>query len=232
MTQRHDATAASDTGAASDPGHRGCPGDLGEVGDAGQAGDARQAGDANPIETFLTYRLTRTSWRLSAQASRMLRDAAGLSLTQWRVITLIGPDAERTLSGIARQAGFDKGQLSRCAKGLTAAGLIAARPHPEDQRQSLLHLTAEGRALFDRLLPIMQRRQARLMDCLSPDQRALIFPLLDRLSEAADRTEFTPDGPTATPIAESDGPATAPVAGSDGPTTAAIAAPEGPAATR
>ncbi|MEM8742270.1 MAG: MarR family transcriptional regulator [Pseudomonadota bacterium] len=153
---------------------------------------ASVAENANPIETFLTYRLTRTSWRLNAQASRILRDQAGLSLTQWRVMALIGPQGTRTLSDIARQALFDKGQLSRCVKGMTEAGLIRAVPDPGDQRQSFLSLSQEGRRIFDRMLPVMQRRQTHLLDSLSADQRAAIFPALDRLLDAALRTDFAP----------------------------------------
>ncbi|MEL6233131.1 MAG: MarR family transcriptional regulator [Pseudomonadota bacterium] len=157
---------------------------------AQDATDAYVAEGANPVETFLTYRLVRTSCRLNAQASRILRDHAGLSLTQWRVMALIGPEGTRTLSDIARQGLVDKGQLSRCVKGMAATGLIRTAPDPGDQRQSFLSLTPKGRRIFERMLPIMQRRQAHLMDSLSADQRAVIFPALDRLLDAALRTEF------------------------------------------
>lgn len=143
--------------------------------------------DGVPLQQFLSYRLARLHVKLNAQASRILGDHAGITLTQWRVIALTGGKGEITLTDIHRATQMDKGQLSRTIKGMLSDGLVTARAGLSDQRQQILALTERGSAIYAQMLPRMQMRQKLLTDCLSPEERKLIFSAIDKLEIAAEQ---------------------------------------------
>lgn len=72
---------------------------------------------------------------------------------------------------------------------LERAGLIVRTPNPEDRRGTLVSLTAEGRELIDRIIPLHVENEARMLAGLSRAEQetlnALLGKLLDGL-EAAD----------------------------------------------
>lgn len=43
-----------------------------------------------PLNQFLTYRLSRVQAKLNTQGNALLQKHAGLKLTQWRLLALVG----------------------------------------------------------------------------------------------------------------------------------------------
>ncbi|MDE2200276.1 MAG: MarR family transcriptional regulator [Rhodospirillales bacterium] len=71
-----------------------------------------------------------------------------LTLTEGRIVYELAQAGEDTAARLGAGLGLDAGYLSRLLRGLAARGLVARRPSARDGRQSLLSLTAAGRALF------------------------------------------------------------------------------------
>ena len=80
--------------------------------------------------------------------------------------------------------------LSRKLKGLIADKLVKSRPDPFDQRSQLLSLTGRGRAIYDRMLPIMQARQEYLVAGLTEKELDAFLAALDKIDAASERREF------------------------------------------
>lgn len=139
-----------------------------------------------PLHQFLTYRLSRVQAKLNAQASALLQRHAGLTLSQWRILALVGAAGQTRLSDLARSAALDKGLLSRNLKTMIAEGLVAAQQDDVDQRVQHLTLTARGRALFERTLPRMRARQTHLRAALTETERVVLETALEKLERAAD----------------------------------------------
>jgi len=139
----------------------------------------------DPIQDRLTFRLSRLNARLNAQAARLLGDTYGISLTQWRVLVMVRALDQPTLTEIARESQLDKGQLSRCIRGMLASGLVMATESETDHRKSRLCLTVKGERLHRYAWPAMRSRQAMLMDTMSPADRRIVFNVLDRLERFA-----------------------------------------------
>ncbi|MEM7270471.1 MAG: MarR family winged helix-turn-helix transcriptional regulator [Pseudomonadota bacterium] len=159
--------------------------------DAEKISDAmRRWADAQPLRRFLTYRLSVTQSKLNAQATRYLREQVGLTLTQWRVIALIGGAGETTLTELCRTSALDKGLVSRRVSALTEAGVINAAEDEQDHRVQRLSLSEKGREIFARTLPKMQARQAFLNASLEPEELETLMRALDKLELAAEVTEF------------------------------------------
>ncbi|MEL7099421.1 MAG: MarR family transcriptional regulator [Pseudomonadota bacterium] len=144
------------------------------------------AEDELPLLQFLTYRISRVHAKLNAQASTLLSDHSGLTLSRWRILALVGAAGQTRLSDLARAAALDKGLLSRNLKVMVADGLIDAQQDDIDQRVHLLSLTQAGRSLFESTLPRMQERQAKLRASLAPDELTTLYAALEKLEAAAD----------------------------------------------
>lgn len=142
--------------------------------------------DDQPIQGFLTYRLSRVQTKLNAQAHALLQPHDGLTLSKWRILALVGAAGETRLSDLSRSADLDKGLLSRNLKSLIEDTLVASNGDKTDQRVQRLSLTPKGRALFDRVLPRMRERQARLRAALTVEELEALESALPKLEAAAD----------------------------------------------
>lgn len=142
--------------------------------------------DGAPIGQFLTYRMARVQAKLNAQATRLLKEEAGLTLTQWRLLALIGATGRATAAQLSRLAAMDKGLISRNLKCLTEAGLVVITPDSIDHRAQHLELSAEGKEIFESTLPRMHERQAALRSRLENDELRHFLSALEKLESAAD----------------------------------------------
>ncbi|MEM6309474.1 MAG: MarR family winged helix-turn-helix transcriptional regulator [Pseudomonadota bacterium] len=140
------------------------------------------------LRHFVTFRLARLQSKLNAQGIRKLKLNSDLALTEWRIISIAAQSDETTLSSIAQETELDKGQLSRAVKTLAERGLLVSRVNSDDHRQNLLKLTEAGRAQYDKILPVMQKRQSDLTSGFSKQDMDTLMSLLDRLERAADAT--------------------------------------------
>ncbi|MEM9319975.1 MAG: MarR family winged helix-turn-helix transcriptional regulator [Pseudomonadota bacterium] len=145
--------------------------------------------DALQLQDFLTFRLAKVQARLNAQAIRILKDTAGISLSQWRVIAVVGAGGENTVlaADIKRVMGYDKGLFSRTLHRLIEQGFVTSQTDTGDQRRQALALTETGKALFDRTLPIMQARQHSLRSALEQDELDALCSGLEKLEAEVDR---------------------------------------------
>ncbi|MBE1283349.1 MAG: MarR family transcriptional regulator [Rhodobacteraceae bacterium] len=142
-----------------------------------------------PLNSMLTFRLSRLHLRLNAQAARILKESSGLSLMQWRVFVMLETVGQIAPSEMVRRTGFDKGQLSRVIKGMIKEGLVRSVSSESDQRLHLIDITEKGAALFEQARPHMRSRQNHLLDSLTDSERAAIFKAMDKLELAMEELE-------------------------------------------
>ncbi len=85
---------------------------------------------------------------------------------------------------------ISSGGMTNRLDRLERAGLIQRSPNPEDRRGTLVSLTAEGRELMDRLIPLHVDNEARLLEALTREEQEtlsrLLGKLLDGLETAAE----------------------------------------------
>ncbi|CAH2891990.1 MAG: Transcriptional regulator, MarR family [uncultured Paraburkholderia sp.] len=85
---------------------------------------------------------------------------------------------------LARHANLDKSQASRAAEGLIRQGLVKREASAEDGRVVLVSLTAEGRALYRKVLPIARKWNGDLFDCLDEREKRALGEALDKVIAA------------------------------------------------
>jgi DNA-binding MarR family transcriptional regulator len=145
---------------------------------------------SRPLRDFLTFRLARLTQALNAQATEVLEREGPIGLTDWRVLAMVAGGGAASARDIVTLTGFDAAQVSRALRHLEDAGLVLTVRDSADRRMRPVRLTPRGQALYDRLVPIMQRRQEALLDTLSPDEQAMIFGVIDKLQDAAALRQF------------------------------------------
>ncbi|MDE1926488.1 MAG: winged helix-turn-helix transcriptional regulator [Burkholderiales bacterium] len=156
------------------------------------ASDPLQALDidaALPVERFVTFRVNQLSTAFERQWSRVMRERAGVSLSQWRILAMLeaGPAVfARLVDGI----GIDKALMSRSTRELEAQGLVRITATPADARSLTLALTPEGRRLLSRMMPLALRRQRYLLSALTSSERSVFYRAVEKLRTAADRWEI------------------------------------------
>ncbi|NOD95410.1 MULTISPECIES: MarR family winged helix-turn-helix transcriptional regulator [unclassified Ruegeria] len=137
-----------------------------------------------PLEQMITLRLSRVYAQLNAQASKILKETAGLSQVQWRVLVMlisVGPLAPHQ---IVRRLLMDKSQLSRTIKIMEKEGLLSVRESESDSRSSVLHITPKGRQLYEKALPRMRSRQSALNAQFTAKERRNFIEVLKRIEAA------------------------------------------------
>ena len=146
--------------------------------------------DGTPLPRFLTYRLSQLGFRLNRQAAHLLRQESGLKLPEWRVLALLATHRQINAAGIEDLTGIDRGLLSRTVHALEGRGLVVARRSEEDRREVFVSITVAGRHVYKRQLPLMQARQAHLLEVLDPAERRLVFGIVDKLLDRGGGAPF------------------------------------------
>lgn len=144
------------------------------------------------LDQFLPYRLSVVSNRVSAAIATAYDRLFALKIPEWRLIAVIaeGPGITQQALGVATR--MDKVTVSRAAQALVERGLVQRTPNSGDKRSHLLALTATGRALYEQVAPKALELEAKILEQLDTDERAVLSAMLDRIEAAA--SSVAPEG--------------------------------------
>ncbi len=137
------------------------------------------------LEHFIPYRLSVLTNTISGAIARLYAERFGLAIAEWRVMAVLGRFWPLSANEVCRRTAMDKVRVSRAVARLVVRRLVVRRADPHDRRRAVLRLGAGGRATHDRIVPLARAREARLLDALSPDERAALDRLLAKLQARA-----------------------------------------------
>lgn len=133
------------------------------------------------LEKFLPYRLSILAQLVSESLHDLYAQPYGLSVTQWRVMAALGRFAPLTASDVGQRIVMDKVAVSRAVSGLMKRGLVERATDRSDRRRASLKLSARGRAMHARIVPLALDYEARLYEALSSEERRSFDALSERL---------------------------------------------------
>lgn len=133
------------------------------------------------LENFLPYRLSVLAQLVSESLHDLYAPPYRLSVTEWRVMAVLGRFAPLTASEVGLRTVMDKVAISRAVAALLKRGLVERTPDPEDRRRATLKLSARGRAMHARIVPLALCYEDRLYKVLSETEREQFGRLSDRL---------------------------------------------------
>jgi DNA-binding MarR family transcriptional regulator len=138
------------------------------------------------LEEFLPYRLSVLSNQVSQGIARTYVDRFGLSVTEWRVIAILGRFPAIPASQVVERSAMDKVAISRAVRRLIDAGLVLREADDSDRRAKPLKLSEAGQGVHAAIAPAALDYERRLLAALSPNEQAALNALIDKL-EAVSR---------------------------------------------
>ena len=135
------------------------------------------------LEHFLPYRLSVLSNTVSAALAGAYARRFGLTIPQWRVVAVLARTPGLSAAGVAERTAMDKVAVSRAVNGLVRAGRLRRGLASADRRRSVLTLSARGRHVYERIIPLALAYERRLLAELSPEERSQFDALLARLQK-------------------------------------------------
>ena len=133
------------------------------------------------LNSHIATRVAILANRLSRSASRFYRERYGIGVVEWRLMMFIGHASETRANRICGATDLDKGAVSRSLRVLQDMGIVSVREDLADSRRNNVALTAKGRALHDRIVPVALERQRQLVSNLTPHEVETFIRLIDRL---------------------------------------------------
>lgn len=139
------------------------------------------------LESFLPYRLSVLSNQISRGIAATYEKPFGLTVTEWRVIAILGRFPGITAAEVAQRSAMDKVAISRTVKRLMEQGHVERHDSDSDRRSKHLWLSREGRRVYRAIVPAALEFERRLLAGLTSSERKRMERLLDKLDAAAER---------------------------------------------
>ena len=149
------------------------------------------------VTDLLTYRLLRLSNTLGLYSNRRYRKLLGVTLPEWRVLSIIALQGTTTARDISRALATDKAWVGLTVVKLDRRGFVQSTSDRLDMRRTLVRLTKAGEDVHDQIMANARRRQKRLMNALPDGSVETLLTCLDRLQAEANKMLEELDVPSA-----------------------------------
>lgn len=150
-----------------------------------RAGSADKAPGTFALEEFLPYRLSIVTQTVSGALSRIYASRFDLSVPQWRVMAVLGRYEPISANEVCDRTVMDKVAVSRAVQAMLRRGLVERTVDASDRRRSALRLSKRGRTIHNEIVPLALDYERRLLDSMTPEERAALDLLLQRLLQSA-----------------------------------------------
>ncbi|MEJ6389563.1 MarR family winged helix-turn-helix transcriptional regulator [Gymnodinialimonas ulvae] len=131
-------------------------------------------------------RLQATASASRRQSQRLLAQAGGLSIAEWRILWDLCEAGPLSVQDMAQIQRTDHALISRALPGMREKGFVQVLSHTGDRRETLIEVLPAGTAAFAAAAPIMQRRRAALSEALTPEGLTQMIQSFDRLDAYLD----------------------------------------------
>ena len=143
---------------------------------------------------FVPFRLNRLAAEVSTELSGEYQQRYGLDIPEWRVLATLGFHVEAcSAQYIAHCTRTHKSTISRAVTALMARQLVERVENKDDRREFALRMTRKGRALYQRLIPRLLRKEQEIMSCLTATERKDFARMLGKIESSLDLVQTSQD---------------------------------------
>jgi DNA-binding MarR family transcriptional regulator len=133
------------------------------------------------------FRLNRLAAEVSTALSSEYQERYGLDIPEWRVLATLGLRNQAcSAQYIAHCTRTHKSTISRAVTALMTRQLVERVENKNDRREFTLRMTRKGRALYERLIPRLLRKEREIMACLSAKEQTDFARLLGKIESSLD----------------------------------------------
>lgn len=134
------------------------------------------------LDDYVTFKFAILAQMFGRDASRIFSAKWGLSVPQYRIMTVLGKLPGMSLRELTDQTQMDKGQLSRVVTQMETDGLITRKSDKTDGRRLVLTLTAAGARFYRQTIDTSEARQRAILSVLTPRERDELNASLAKLT--------------------------------------------------
>lgn len=149
------------------------------------------------LQRYLPYLLNRAAIRITEAFQRELRKD-DLSVVMWRVLAVLWHDGSMRLGALAGATSIEVSTLSRLITSMQARMLVSRTRSTDDARAVEVDLTAEGRAIAERIVPLALQYESMALAGMSAADgdalRQLLTRLYGNLSELPEPPDLSTEG--------------------------------------
>lgn len=149
------------------------------------------------LQTFLPFRMMRLGLQMADSGNKLseLIKEAGVAIgeREWRVLAILGAYGGLTNSQVAEISCLDTSTISRAVKALSEIGFVFTRKSKKDRRRLLICLTPSGADYHDSITPKRIESGEKISSCLTENERAALFRIMDKLERHLIHTETEDD---------------------------------------
>ena len=145
------------------------------------------------LASFLPYRLSTLSNRISRAIADLYEERFQLSLPEWRVMAVLGEEPDLSATEVAERTAMDKVAVSRAVNRLIEAGRLERHFAADDKRRSVLALSAHGRRVYRQIVPLAITYEEALLERLTAKEIDTLDGLLKKLERLQVQTGRTTD---------------------------------------
>jgi len=148
--------------------------------------------EAFELERFLPYRLSLLTNTVSQGIAARYRDEFGISVTEWRILAVLGRFPGLTASEVVARTAMDKVAIHRGVKALLEKRYLERRTDETDRRRRALHITRpKGQGVIENIIPRAREFERDLLNALTREEAAILQDILDKLQRTAERNTQT-----------------------------------------
>ena len=133
------------------------------------------------LDNFLPYRFAVAVKTVSRRFSKLYSDQFGISIAEWRIISVVGQESNLSAEQVCDRTTMEKVAVSRAVAKMLDKQILEREFSQQDRRRSELNLSAKGRAIYQKIIPIAQQFEHDLMSDFSDEERALMSRVLEKL---------------------------------------------------
>lgn len=133
------------------------------------------------LEQYLPYRFNQLADQISSNLTSIYSSEFGVSLSEWRILALLGQQKTMISSDISQRTKMDKAKVSRAVHKLDQEGFLHRERDQQDHRVSHLSLTQSGIRLYNSIIPKALEWEGSLVATLSEDECQLLHKLMNKL---------------------------------------------------
>ena len=145
------------------------------------------------LASFLPYRLSTLSNRISRAIADLYEERFQLTLPEWRVMAVLGEEPDLSATEVAERTAMDKVAVSRAVNRLIEAGRLERHFAADDKRRSVLALSAHGRRVYRQIVPLAINYEEALLERLTAEEIDTLDSLLKKLERLQVQTGRTTD---------------------------------------
>ncbi|HWW46901.1 MAG TPA: MarR family winged helix-turn-helix transcriptional regulator [Xanthobacteraceae bacterium] len=158
------------------------------------------------LDRYIPALLTFLANKLSNGSSSIYRRLFGVSVTEWRVLSMLAVESNIPAQRVCQVIGFDKAIVSRTVQVLADKGWVSVATDRKDIRRRTLALTRAGKAMHDKILKVALKRESLLISQFSPQELDLLIDFLGRmLAKVGEVNAYDPSRPAGKAAAKGKG---------------------------